>query len=73
VVYFDTPAGTGLSYSIDRADYVTNDTQAASDLHHGLLAWYDIYSPLQSNSLYLSGEKAWKIWRDSPRVLQCGI
>ena len=63
VLYFDTPVGTGLSYSSNKDDYGTNDTLASEDLHLALIAWFNEYQALQSNDLYLSGMSSAKhIW-----------
>lgn len=37
IVYLDSPAGVGLSYSGNEADYVTGDIKTASDSHTFLL------------------------------------
>ena len=31
MIYLDSPAGVGLSYSTSRSDYVTGDEQTAKD------------------------------------------
>ena len=37
VLYLDSPAGVGFSYSKTRSDYVTGDLQTALDTHAFLL------------------------------------
>lgn len=37
ILYVDSPAGVGFSYSKTRADYITGDLQTASDTHAFLL------------------------------------
>jgi carboxypeptidase C (cathepsin A) len=37
ILYLDSPAGVGYSYSKTRADYITGDLQTASDTHAFLL------------------------------------
>ncbi|KAH6814435.1 serine carboxypeptidase-like 20 [Perilla frutescens var. frutescens] len=56
VIYLDSPAGVGLSYSRNVSDYVTGDLKTASDSHIFLLKWFELYSEYQSNPFYISGE-----------------
>ncbi|KAL8129248.1 hypothetical protein V2J09_018403 [Rumex salicifolius] len=56
IIYLDSPAGVGYSYSTNASDYLTGDAQIASDTHHFLLKWFDIFKELQSNPFYISGE-----------------
>lgn len=37
IIYLDSPAGVGLSYSKNSSNYVTGDLQTASDTHVFLL------------------------------------
>lgn len=37
VIYLDSPAGVGLSYSRNESDYTTGDLKTASDSHIFLL------------------------------------
>ena len=58
VVYLDSPAGVGLSYSATRADYSTNDTQTARDADaflRALVARYPLLR-LSERDLYIAGE-----------------
>ena len=54
-LYFDMPAGTGLSYSTNKMDYVTNDNQTVQDTYAALQAWFKQYSAFEQHTLYLSG------------------
>ncbi len=51
----DLPAAVGLSFSLDHADYKTNDTQTARDSHAVLRALFTRHSQLQKNDFYISG------------------
>lgn len=37
IIYLDSPAGVGLSYSNNSSDYATGDLKTASDSHTFLL------------------------------------
>lgn len=37
ILYLDSPAGVGMSYSNDESDYTTGDQKTASDAHKFLL------------------------------------
>lgn len=56
MLYIDSPAGTGLSYSTDPADYTTDDFQATQDAYHALLSWFQTYPLFQSHDFYITGE-----------------
>lgn len=56
VVYLDSPAGVGLSYSDTRADLKTNDTATARDADTFLRALVLCYPLLASRKLYIAGE-----------------
>ncbi len=49
-------AGTGLSYSIDPADYVTDDYQTTQDLYEALLAWFGEYTFFANHTFIITGE-----------------
>lgn len=36
-MYLDSPAGVGMSYSLNRSDYITGDLKTAADAHKFLL------------------------------------
>ncbi|KAJ7295658.1 hypothetical protein O6H91_13G054800 [Diphasiastrum complanatum] len=56
MLYVDSPAGVGFSYSNNTNDYHTGDSKTASDAHVFLLKWFEDYSEFLSNPLYISGE-----------------
>uniref|UniRef100_J3NCH4 Carboxypeptidase n=1 Tax=Oryza brachyantha TaxID=4533 RepID=J3NCH4_ORYBR len=56
VIYLDSPAGVGLSYSKNTSDYVTGDLKTAADSHNFLLKWFQLYPEFQSNPFYITGE-----------------
>lgn len=56
ILYLDSPAGVGFSYSEDPSQYVTGDLQTASDTHAFLLSWFQQYPEFLSNPFYISGE-----------------
>ncbi|XP_062006124.1 serine carboxypeptidase-like 20 [Rosa rugosa] len=56
MLYLDSPAGVGFSYSEDPSQYVTGDLQTAADTHAFLLSWFKQYPEFLSNPFYISGE-----------------
>ncbi|KAK9807139.1 hypothetical protein WJX73_009932 [Symbiochloris irregularis] len=56
MLYLDSPAGVGLSYSTDPAEYTTNDHQATQDAYEALLRWLEMYPAFQNHDFYLTGE-----------------
>ncbi|KAF5821981.1 putative carboxypeptidase C [Helianthus annuus] len=56
VIYLDSPAGVGLSYSENKTDYITGDIATALDAHKFLLEWFKIYPEYLSNPFFISGE-----------------
>lgn len=56
VLYVDSPAGVGFSYSKTRADYITGDLQTASDTHAFLLKWFQDFPEFQKNPFFITGE-----------------
>uniref|UniRef100_A0ACD5U979 Uncharacterized protein n=1 Tax=Avena sativa TaxID=4498 RepID=A0ACD5U979_AVESA len=56
MMYLDSPAGVGMSYSSNKSDYTTGDMKTAADAHTFLLKWFELYPELQSNPFYISGE-----------------
>ncbi|GJN11872.1 hypothetical protein PR202_ga30106 [Eleusine coracana subsp. coracana] len=56
MIYLDSPAGVGMSYSLNRSEYKTGDLKTAADAHKFLLKWFELYPEFQSNPFYLSGE-----------------
>ncbi|KAG9447472.1 hypothetical protein H6P81_013600 [Aristolochia fimbriata] len=56
VIYLDSPAGVGLSYSNNTSDYITGDLKTASDTHTFLLKWFQLYPEFLSNPFFIAGE-----------------
>ncbi|CAN6248117.1 unnamed protein product [Urochloa humidicola] len=56
IIYLDSPAGVGMSYSLNKSDYTTGDLKTAADTHKFLLKWFKLYPEFQSNPFYISGE-----------------
>ncbi|CAM8927557.1 unnamed protein product [Rhodiola kirilowii] len=56
ILYLDSPAGVGFSYSQNKSDYVTGDTKTASDSHAFLLKWFAQYPEFLSNPFFIAGE-----------------
>uniref|UniRef100_A0A6P4AWI9 Carboxypeptidase n=1 Tax=Ziziphus jujuba TaxID=326968 RepID=A0A6P4AWI9_ZIZJJ len=56
VIYLDSPAGVGFSYSKNRTDYRTGDLKTASDSHTFLLKWFELYPEFLSNPFFIAGE-----------------
>lgn len=55
MLYVDSPAGVGMSYSDTRQDYVTNDTATTADLHHFLRLWLQEYPEHRETPFYVAG------------------
>ncbi|KAJ1420420.1 Serine carboxypeptidase, serine active site [Sesbania bispinosa] len=56
IIYLDSPAGVGFSYSKNKSDYITGDVKTASDTHTFLLKWFELYPEFLPNPLFISGE-----------------
>lgn len=56
VIYLDSPAGVGLSYSNNVSDYTTGDLKTAADSHTFLLNWFQLYPEFLKNPFYIAGE-----------------
>ena len=54
VLYFDQPAGTGLSWSENPEDYSTNDTNAQADMHQAMLQWFETYPYFLDHEFYIT-------------------
>lgn len=55
MLYVDSPAGVGLSFSETKEDYVTNDTHTAADLNTFLRAFFSRYAAFSKQDFYISG------------------
>jgi serine carboxypeptidase-like clade 1 len=56
MIYVDSPAGAGLSYSESEADYHTSDTKTIDDLARFLTGLMEEMPELSNKDLYLAGE-----------------
>ncbi|KAL9282038.1 Serine carboxypeptidase-like 41 [Arabidopsis thaliana] len=56
LLFVDSPAGVGWSYSNRSSDYNAGDKSAASDMLVFLLRWFDKFPELKSHDLFLTGE-----------------
>ncbi|KAI4326352.1 hypothetical protein MLD38_031676 [Melastoma candidum] len=56
ILYLDSPAGVGFSYSKNKSDYITGDKKTAADSHKFLLKWFELYPEFLSNPFFISGE-----------------
>ncbi|XP_034691735.1 serine carboxypeptidase 1-like [Vitis riparia] len=56
IIYLDSPAGVGFSYSENLTDYRTGDLKTASDSHAFILKWFELYPEFLSNPFYIAGE-----------------
>ncbi|KAA8538772.1 hypothetical protein F0562_025464 [Nyssa sinensis] len=56
MIYLDSPAGVGFSYSENTSIYETGDLQTASDAHSFLLKWFEQFPEFVSNPFYIAGE-----------------
>jgi serine carboxypeptidase-like clade 2 len=57
MLYLESPAGVGFSYSNDSSYYIgANDTKTAGDNLIFLLGWYNKFPEYRTRELYLTGE-----------------
>ncbi|CAL0304581.1 unnamed protein product [Lupinus luteus] len=56
IIYLDSPAGVGFSYSKNESDYSTGTFKTAIDSHIFLLEWFKLYPEFLPNPLFLAGE-----------------
>ncbi|PRP76107.1 hypothetical protein PROFUN_15436 [Planoprotostelium fungivorum] len=57
MLYLESPAGVGFSYSNQEEDYdLVGDKRTADDAYQFLLHFYEEYSEFQGNKFYVSGE-----------------
>ncbi|KAJ4838052.1 Serine carboxypeptidase-like 42, partial [Turnera subulata] len=56
LLFVDSPAGVGWSYSNATDDYTTGDANTARDMITFLLNWYEKFPELKSTALFLTGE-----------------
>ncbi|CAA0827629.1 Serine carboxypeptidase-like 28 [Striga hermonthica] len=56
VLFLESPAGVGFSYSNRSSDYVTGDAKTARDTYAFLVNWLERFSEYKNRTLYLAGE-----------------
>lgn len=56
MVFIESPAGVGFSYSDDESDYTTGDAQTASDNYFLIQEFLKRFPEYSSNDLYISSE-----------------
>ncbi|CAG7860610.1 unnamed protein product [Brassica rapa] len=56
LLFVDSPAGVGWSYSNTSSDYNTGDKTTASDMLVFLLRWFNKFPELKARHLFLTGE-----------------
>ncbi|KAM0018403.1 putative carboxypeptidase D [Helianthus debilis subsp. tardiflorus] len=56
LLFVESPAGVGWSYSNTTSDYTTGDANTARDMHTFLINWYKKFPSFKSRDLYLTGE-----------------
>ncbi|GMH22300.1 hypothetical protein Nepgr_024143 [Nepenthes gracilis] len=56
LLFVESPAGVGWSYSNTTSDYTTGDARTANDMRNFMLEWYKKFPEFKSRDLFLSGE-----------------
>lgn len=56
LLFLESPAGVGFSYSNTSSDLVTNDAKTAQDSLAFLLGWFDKFPEYKSSNFFLTGE-----------------
>ncbi|KAL2555413.1 Serine carboxypeptidase-like 20 [Forsythia ovata] len=56
IIYLDSPAGVGFSYSYNTSIYQTGDLKTAYDTHLFLLKWFEQFPEFVGNEFYIAGE-----------------
>ncbi|KAJ0801324.1 putative carboxypeptidase D [Helianthus annuus] len=56
VLFLESPAGVGFSYSNKSTDYITNDVQTAKDSYTFLVNWLERFPEYKSRDFYIMGE-----------------
>ncbi|KAJ6352634.1 hypothetical protein OIU76_001797 [Salix suchowensis] len=56
LLFVESPAGVGWSYSNTTSDYTTGDAKTAKDMHTFFLKWYEKFPEFKSRELFLTGE-----------------
>ncbi|PON76311.1 Serine carboxypeptidase-like [Parasponia andersonii] len=56
LLFIESPAGVGWSYSNTTSDYNTGDAATANDMREFFLKWYEKFPSFRSRDLFLTGE-----------------
>ncbi|KAL6522131.1 Serine carboxypeptidase-like 42 [Orobanche minor] len=56
LLFVESPAGVGWSYSKKYSDYNTGDENTARDMYKFLLIWYNKFRAFRTRELFLAGE-----------------
>ncbi|GAA0174931.1 serine protease [Lithospermum erythrorhizon] len=56
LLFVESPAGVGWSYSNTSTDYTTGDASTAKDMHIFMTEWFKKFPAFQSRDLFLAGE-----------------
>ncbi|KAL0351582.1 UNVERIFIED_CONTAM: Serine carboxypeptidase-like 42 [Sesamum calycinum] len=56
LLFVESPAGVGWSYSNTSSDYTTGDASTAMDMHIFLMEWYKKFPTFKTRDLFLTGE-----------------
>ncbi|XP_073124992.1 serine carboxypeptidase-like 26 [Henckelia pumila] len=56
ILFLESPAGVGFSYSNTTSDYVTGDTRTAADSYTFLLNWLERFPEYKTRDFYMTGE-----------------
>ncbi|XP_057782946.1 serine carboxypeptidase 1-like [Salvia miltiorrhiza] len=56
VIFLESPAGVGFSYSNTSSDYTTGDAQTAQDAYTFLVNWLERFPEYKTREFYITGE-----------------
>ncbi|XP_052736840.1 serine carboxypeptidase-like 42 isoform X2 [Vigna angularis] len=56
LIFVESPAGVGWSYSNTTSDYNTGDLSTANDMYLFMLKWYEKFPSYRTRELFLTGE-----------------
>ncbi|KAM0028788.1 putative carboxypeptidase D [Helianthus debilis subsp. tardiflorus] len=56
VLFLESPAGVGYSYSNTSSDYTTGDAQTAKDSYTFLVNWFERFPEYKTRDFYIAGE-----------------
>ena len=56
VLFLESPAGVGFSYSHTSSDYITGDTKTAADSYTFLVNWLERFPEYKTRDFLITGE-----------------